>query len=72
MTGRGARERAGGLNGPGARAMLEGSRGGSVSPQAKEAAVWIGGAAIVALAVAAWLFATAPPFDELATRYSIL
>lgn len=43
-----------------------------VSPQSKEAAIWIGGALLVALAVGAWLLWTSPPFDELATRYSIL
>ncbi len=43
-----------------------------MKPETKEALYWIGGALLVALAVGAWLFATSPPFDELATRYSIL
>jgi hypothetical protein len=38
----------------------------------REALWWIGGACLVALLLGGWLFLTAPPFDELATRYSVL
>lgn len=43
-----------------------------MSPQAREAMLWIGASVAVAVAVGVWLFVTSPPFDELAARYSIL
>lgn len=43
-----------------------------MTSERREALWWIGGACFVALVLGVWLFLTAPPFDELATRYSVL
>ena len=43
-----------------------------MTSERREALWWIGGACVVALLLGGWLLFTAPPFDELATRYSVL